>query len=64
MREGPFQAFAAHTANAPPIPTHGVTRRRVRRPFPSSAFDQARIGQPLEHPREHGLMRFQIDQAT
>jgi hypothetical protein len=46
MSEGPFQAFAAQpqqplvvrTANAPPIPIHGVASGRTLLPVPPAAI--------------------------
>ena len=40
----------------------GLQRRRVD--ADRLALDQARVRQPLQHPREDGLVRLEIDQAT
>jgi hypothetical protein len=34
------------------------------RQYRSSSFDQARVGEPLQDPREDGFVRFEIDQAA
>jgi hypothetical protein len=42
----------------------GVRFQRRRVNADRFALDQARIGEPLQNPREHGFVRFEIDQAT
>ena len=56
------------SATRPRVPAHdapqrgiGFQRRRIDAERPP--LDQRGIGQPLQHPREHGLMRLHVDQA-
>jgi hypothetical protein len=51
------------------VPSHDTAQRGVRfqrRRVDADRFavDQARIGEPLQNPREYGFVRFEIDQAT